>query len=170
MQLKIYLPVLGLATCAVLAAAGSNPAQILANAPLRFEPSSEHNPATFVARGARFQFEFSPHEAALRSGKKNVRLSFDGSNPSAHLEGAQLLQSTTNLYFGNDPSKWRRAVPNYGRLQIDELYHGIDLVYYGSGKELEYDLTVNPGADPRSIRLRLNAARVRSRWRSGGGA
>ena len=118
------------------------------------------NPGTFVARGARFQFEFSPHQAALRSGKKNVRLSFDGANPSARIEGAQLLQSTTNLYFGNDPSKWRRAVPNYGRLQVDGLYHGIDLVYYGSGKELEYDLTVKPGADPRSIRLRLNAARL----------
>jgi hypothetical protein len=160
MQLKIYVPVFCMAACTVLAAAEPNPAQILASAPLRFEPSSVDNPGTFVARGARFQFEFSPHQAALRSGKKNVRLSFDGANPSARIEGAQLLQSTTNLYFGNDRSKWRRAVPNYGRLQVDELYKGIDLLYYGSGKELEYDLTVKPGADPRFIRLRLNAARL----------
>ncbi len=160
MQLKIYVLVLCLAACSVLAAAESNPAKILASAPLRFEPSSADHPSTFVARGARFHFEFNPHQAALRSGKKNVQLSFDGANPSAHIEGAQLLPSTTNLYFGNDPSKWRRAVPNYGRLQVEELYHGIDLVYYGSGKELEYDLTVKPGSDPRLIRLRLNTARL----------
>ena len=30
----------------------------------------------------------------------------------------ELLHSTTNLYFGNDPSKWRQAVPNYGRVQV----------------------------------------------------
>ncbi len=160
MQLKICFSlvrgtVLCVAACACLAAAESNPTQILATAPLRFEPSSEDNPAAFAARGARFHFEFSPHQAILHSGKKDLRLSFDGANPSAHIQGAQRMNSTTNLYFGNDPSKWRRAVPNYGRVQVQELYRGIDLAYYGNGRELEYDLTVNPGADPECIRLRL---------------
>jgi hypothetical protein len=156
MQLKIYVTVLGLAASTGLAAAESNPAQILATAPLRFEPV----PEGFVARGASFHFGFSPHEAILRSGKKDVRLSFDGANPAAEIRGAQLLHSTTNLYFGNDPAKWRRAVPNYGRVQVDQLYRGIDLAYYGNGRELEYDLTVSPGGDPRFIRLRLDAARI----------
>jgi len=147
---------LGLAACACLAAAESGPMQILANAPLRFEPASESNAGTFVARGARFHFEFSPHQAILRNGEKDVRLSFDGANPAAHIEGAQLLRSTTNLYFGNDRSKWRPAVPNYGKVQVRELYRGIDLAYYGNGGELEYDLIVNPGADPQRIRLRLD--------------
>ena len=163
MQLKIYVPVLCLAACAGLAAAESTPAQILATAPLRFEPAPEgFEPGAkgFVARGARFHFEFSPHQAILRSGNKDVRLSFDGANPAAEIQGAQLLHSTTNLYFGNDRSKWRREVPNYGRVQVDELYRGIDLAYYGNGAELEYDLTVKPGADPRSIRLRMDAARL----------
>ncbi len=155
MQLKIYLPVLCVAACACLAAAESNPTQILATAPLRFEPSSVDHPATFIARGARFHFEFSPQQAILRSGKKDVRLSFDGANPAAHIQGEQRMNSTTNLYFGNDPSKWRREVPNYRRVQVQELYRGIDVAYYGNGKELEYDLTVNPGADPQRIRLRL---------------
>jgi hypothetical protein len=166
MQLKIcppflYRAFLGLAACVCLAAAESNPMRILANAPLRFEPASESNPATFVARGARFHFEFTPHQAILRSGEKDGRLSFDGANPAAHIEGAQLLRSTTNLYFGNDSSKWRRAVANYGRVQVQELYRGIDLAYYGNGGKLEYDLTVNPGADPQRIRLRLDGRDVR---------
>jgi hypothetical protein len=162
MQLKLRLSLMCLAAC-VCVAAESNPVRTLAMAPLRFEPSessSKSNPATFIARDARFHFEFTSHQAVLRSGSKDVRLSFEGSNPAAHIQGAQLLNSTTNLYFGNDRSKWRRAVPNFGRLEVPGLYRGIDLVYYGKGGELEYDLTVNPGADPQRIRLRLDSARV----------
>lgn len=163
MQL-IHLPLLGLAACAFLAAAESNPMQLLETAPLRFEPSglpAPSNPAKFIARGARFHFDFTPHQAVLRSGKKNLRLSFAGANPAAQIQASERLQSATNLYFGNDPSKWRRAVPNFGRLEVQGLYQGIDLAYYGNGGELEYDLTVNPGADPRRIRLRLNSDNVR---------
>ncbi len=153
-----------MAACVCLAAAESNPARTLETAPLRFEPSeaaSAHSPATFVARGARFRFEFTPQQAVLRNGKKDVRLSFDGANPAAHMEGAQPLRSTTNLYLGNDPSKWRHAIPNFGRLQVQGLYRGIDLAYYSNRGELEYDLTVNPGADPRRIRLRLKGEDAR---------
>jgi hypothetical protein len=41
------------------------------------------------------------------------------------------------------------------------LYRGIDLAYYGNGGELEYDLIVNPGADPQRIRLRLSGQDAR---------
>ena len=163
MQLNLRLTFLCLAACACLAAAESNPVRTLSIAPLRFEPadtSPADRPPTFVARDARFNFEFTAQQAVLRSGSKNVRLSFDGANPQAHIQGAQLLNSTTNLYFGNDRSKWRRAIPNFGRLDVPGLYRGIDLVYYGNGGELEYDLTVNPGADPQWIRLRLAGAHL----------
>lgn len=148
--------------CACLAAAEPDPVRMLATSPLRFEPlgpAFAGTSTTFVARGARFRFDFTPNQAILRGGKKkDVRLSFDGANRNAHIEGRQLLGSTTNLYLGNDPSKWRRAVPNYGRLEVQGLYRGIDLAYYGNGAELEYDLTVNPGADPRAIRLHLDSS------------
>ncbi len=140
------------------AAAESNAARILDTAPLRFEPTDRSG--SYVARGARFQFEFSANEARLRSGSKNVRLSFAGANPEARIEGTDLLRSTTNLYFGRDASAWRKGVPNYGKVRVDHVYRGIDLVYYGNGGQLEYDLTVQPGADPQSIRLRFDGARL----------
>jgi hypothetical protein len=158
MQLNLRFPFLCVAACACLAAAESNPTRVLATAPLRFEPAetaSADSPATFVARGERFRFEFTSRQAVLRSEKKDFRLTFDGANPAARIQGTELLRSTTNLYLGNDPTKWRRAIPNFGRLEVEGLYRGIDLAYYGNGGQLEYDLTVNPGADPQRIRLRL---------------
>lgn len=163
MQLKLYFPVLALAVCAHLAAADANPVRILAQSPLRFEPTAPNaaRGAKFIARGARFHFEFTPDQAVLRSGRKDVRLRFEGADHAARLEGEELLASTTNLYLGNDPSQWRHAIPNYGRVRVEQLYPGVDLDYYGNAGQLEYDLTVNPGADPQRIRLRLDGSDVR---------
>jgi hypothetical protein len=156
MQSKLLLSMLCLAACAFLAAAEPDAARILATAPLRFEPAPDGNAgAKFVARGARFHFEFTRDEATLRAGQRDIRLHFDGADQHAQISGAELEHSTTNLYFGNDPAKWRRGVPNYGRVQVQGLYPGIDLAYYSRGGELEYDLTVKAGANPRRIRLRL---------------
>ncbi len=156
MQSKFILSILSLAACGFLAAAEPDAARILATAPLRFEPTTDGSEAgKFVARGARYHCELTPDEADLRVDHKDIRLHFDGADQRAQISGTDLEHSTTNLYLGKDPAKWRRGVPNYSRVEVRGLYAGIDLAYYGNGGELEYDLTVKPGADPRRIRLRL---------------
>lgn len=157
MQLKVSL-LIAISAAGVCVASDTNPVGILDSAPLRFEPTGapRGNDPSFIARGAHFRFEFTPDQAILFSGKKDVRLTFEHANSAARIDGQGLLHSKTNLYFGNDPSKWRRDVPNYGRLGVSDLYPGIDLAYYGNGSELEYDLTVQPGADAQSIRFRLD--------------
>ena len=37
----------------------------------------------------------------------------------------------------------------------ENVYPGIDLVFYGTGREIEYDLVVHPGADPNRIRFSI---------------
>jgi hypothetical protein len=156
MQSKLLFPALCLAACGFLAAAEPDAARILATAPLRFEPAPDGSAdGKFVARGARFRFEFTRDAAALRVDHRDIRLHFEGADQRAQMSGAELENSTTNLYLGNDPAKWRRGIPNYGRVQVQGLYPGIDLAYYGNGGQLEYDLAVKPGANPRRIRLRL---------------
>lgn len=39
-----------------------------------------------------------------------------------------------------------------------EVYPGVDLSYYGNGRQLEYDFIVSPGADPGIIALHLQGA------------
>ena len=38
------------------------------------------------------------------------------------------------------------------------MYRGIDLVYYGNGRQLEYDFIVAPGSDPGVIALAFEGA------------
>ncbi len=148
--------------CGALTAASTpDAARILATAPLRFEPAANTSSNEFVARGARFRFSFTGKEATFQTGKRDIRLRFEGAAQGSHVEGIDMLRSKTAVYAGNDPSKWRRAIPNYGRLQVRDLYPGIDLVYYGNCGELEYDLNVKPGTDPNLIRLRLKGAHAR---------
>jgi hypothetical protein len=96
----------------------------------------------------------------LRSEQRDIRLHFDGAAAHASISGAELEPSTTNLYLGNDSAKWRHGVANYARLQVQGIYPGIDLAYYGNGAQLEYDLTVQPGANPRNIRFHLQGERA----------
>ncbi len=147
--------------CSALEAETSPDAlHILATAPLRFEPAPQNGPAPFVARGLRFRYDFAPSQATLHARGKSVRLQFEGATSGASIHGDEKLASKTNYYLGNDRSKWRTSVPNFGRLSVHNLYPGIDLVYYGRPSELEYDLSVKPGADPSSIRLRLTGSRA----------
>jgi hypothetical protein len=109
----------------------------------------------------RFHFSFERDGVALQTGGKTVRLRFQGAAPEARIQGIDKLRSTTNVFRGSDPRQWRAGIANYGRLQVQGLYPGVDLVYYGNGRELEYDMAVKPGADARQIRLRFEGTRAR---------
>jgi hypothetical protein len=87
-----------------------------------------------------------------------VRMKFVGANPRAAAREEEEQITKTNYFFGNDPSKWRTDIPNYGRVRYSGIYPGIDLVYYGSQSQLEHDFVVAPGADPACIRLSVIGA------------
>ena len=74
-----------------------------------------------------------------------------GANKNAHAAGTDQLPGTTNYFFGKDPRNWRTNVVNYRKVSYSEVYPGIDLVYYGNQRQLEYDFVVAPGSDPGAI-------------------
>jgi len=161
MKLRIFLIT---STCAAALSAGitrEDAVRILDMAPLRFEPAATGQPGRFIARGTKGNLSFASNQVTLRAGTKRLQLRFEGAAPNARVEPTDKLASVTALYLGNDPSKWRPSIPNYSRLQVRDLYPGIDLVYYGNAGQLEYDLTVKAGVDPRRIRLRLEGASAR---------
>jgi hypothetical protein len=76
----------------------------------------------------------------------------------APAEGVDELAGKVNYFNGNDPAKWRANVPTYGRVRYTEIYPGVDVVYYGNQRQLEYDFVVAPGSDARAVSLKFEGA------------
>jgi hypothetical protein len=92
-------------------------------------------PAEWIIRAHAYRVNFVD---ALRSVKIN------GNNPFADYK---------NYFLGNDPSRWATNVISYKNLQYQNIYRGVDLIFYGSGDKLKYDFIVKPGASTQIIQL-----------------
>ena len=88
----------------------------------------------------------------------HMRLAGSRADVEMRAEGPQ--SGTVNYLFGNDPKAWKTAIPGYARVASHGIYPGIDLIYYGNEKQLEYDFNVAPHADPSAIRLSFEGARL----------
>jgi hypothetical protein len=153
--------------------------------PLSFEANqgqTDHR-VRFLSHGSGYSLFLTPEEAVLTlqtgwtqkpgpkaeglqpfvGGKKLappaiLRMQLAGNNAKAGMVGLDELPGKSNYLIGNNPAKWRTGVPNYRKVAEDGVYTGINLVYYGTQRQLEYDFVVEPGADPRAIRLAFQGA------------
>jgi len=149
--------------------------------PLTFEANAGQvdRRVKFVTRGPGYSLFLTPTEAVLSIRKPNpaapadpkaavaaaaadehtvVRMKMVGANPAPAVSGEQKQPGVSNYFRGIDRSQWRANVPHYGRVRYDEVYPGVDVVYYGNQRELEYDFVVAPGADPDDIQLQFQGA------------
>ncbi|MDD2901980.1 MAG: SBBP repeat-containing protein [Syntrophales bacterium] len=76
-----------------------------------------------------------------------------GIDPAVEILAGEPLAGKVNFFRGNDPAKWRTNVPTYKSVLYREAYPGIDLKFYGAGKQLEYDLIIKPGANPKQVKF-----------------
>jgi uncharacterized repeat protein (TIGR01451 family) len=114
----------------------------------------------FLARGFGYGLFLTANEAVLKiqsSPKKAFALSMalDGANKDVSVVGTDELSGKSNYFIGNDPKKWHRNVSQFSRVRYQNVYPGIDLVYYGSQGRLEYDFEVAPGVDTKQVNLRF---------------
>jgi hypothetical protein len=79
-----------------------------------------------VKAGSEFAIRPEPVE------ELSLRLKLQNANPNAQLAGLDEQPGKSHYLIGNDPSQWRKNVPNYAKVAYDEVYPGIDLVYYGN--------------------------------------
>ncbi len=87
-----------------------------------------------------------------------LRMRFAGAKRAARIAGSGQLPGKVNYFIGNNPKQWRSDIPTYGRVRYQDVYPGISVVYYGTPGQLEYDLVIAPGADPRVIALDCQGA------------
>ncbi|HEU4770241.1 MAG TPA: SBBP repeat-containing protein, partial [Pyrinomonadaceae bacterium] len=96
-------------------------------------------------------------EANVREGTV-LRLKMLGANATSTVEGQDELPGKVNYFTGNDPANWHRNLATYKRAYFKNVYPGIDVVYYGNQRELEYDFVVAAGANPKLIRFTVEGA------------
>src|SRR6185503_16194730 len=150
-----------------------------ARLPLRFEANhGQTDPKVkFITRGRDFGLFLMPTESVLvlngtdvkpRAARKNgiakrrraaLRLKLANANPASAVEGVDELPGKSSYFLGKDVTRWRANIPNYSRVQYRDIYPGIDLIYYGNPRGLEFDFVVAPGADYRRIQYDIKGAR-----------
>lgn len=151
-------------------AAANSPTISLAKLPLRFEPNrGQSDPQVrFLARGSGYGLYLTSGGGSVmvlrRGGSASsaasvLRLDLVGANPEPKAVGADELAGKSHYFLGSDPAAWKTDVPQYARVELRDVYPGVDLTYYGNEGQIEYDFVVAPGADPKCIRFRVEGAR-----------
>ena len=132
--------------------------------PLAFEANrgQADAQAKYLARGAGYAVFLTPGEAVIslrdgRSARAVVRVRPVGANADARLVADEELPGVVN-YAGRAAGATPISAPTYARVRYADLYPGIDLVYYGRPRHLEYDFLLAPGADPDRIALAFDGA------------
>jgi hypothetical protein len=147
-------------------------------APLRFEANrgQAHKDVRFLSRGLGYSLYLTADEAVLVIAGQEMDMKRDVRSRRAHAKPAVLqmglvgaarrpvmsgldeLPGKANYFIGSDRTKWHTNVPTYAKVHYRGIYPGIDLVYYGNQRRLEYDFVVAPGADPKRIVLDFKGA------------
>ena len=151
-------------TSSVSEVAGARLRENYGKLPLSFEENRGQTDAhvKFLSQGNGYTLLLSPGAVELnlarsqRDGHAALRMSFPGAQRSPLVTGDGRQAAISSYFVGNDPAKWVSGAPNYARVRYQKLYPGVDLVFYGNQRQLEYDLVVAPGADPGAIRMQFD--------------
>ncbi len=128
----------------------------LARLPLAFEPNRGQAPqgVQFLTRAPGYLLQLSATEARLlvrgewpkelrqshgtaqgsndtpRYAPQELRLRWLGADSEAPATAEAELPGTVNYLKGSDPANWHTAIPTYEKVRYQDLYPGIDLLYY----------------------------------------
>lgn len=155
-----------------------HPQQVLSRIPLGFEPNiGQANQATrYLARGSGFWLLLGSSDVSLAVQSKKepftLKVEWIGGNRKPVTQGRDLLPGTSNYFLGAEPKDWYTNIPNYGRIEYQDVYPGIDFIFYGNHRQLEYDMVLKPDARLDSVKLRFTGATritVELEWLDGAG-
>ena len=147
------------AICALTASAAQGTAsRPLGALPLAFERNEGQldERVRYVTRGSGYEVFFTSDAARIvkrdGAGASVVDIRARGGR-DAIPEAGEPLPQRTNYIRGEQASDSFADIANFARITYRSVYSGIDLVYYGTDGELEYDFVVAPHADSTQIRL-----------------
>ena len=144
--------------------------------PLQFEPNEGQTDRRFdfLSRGGGYDVLLSPTETvlALKEGRRGkdgngrhvashaavLGMKLVGANAKAEPVGQGQSLSRVNYFVGGESPESHVDIPTFSGVRYDSVYTGVDVVYYGKQRELEYDFVVSPGGDANDIKLKFSGA------------
>ena len=140
--------------------ARQNAVQQLGKLPIYFERNQgQTDPSvSYLARagGTRLFLTRDSAVFSIRQGKGPeavVRMRTVNAQRGGLDEGFERMPGISNYFIGQDSKKWVTDVPQFAKVKRQGVYPGVDMVFYGNQRQLEYDFLVAPGADPSRIEL-----------------
>jgi hypothetical protein len=138
--------------------------EMRARLPLSFEANKGQTDSRvkFLARGPGYTLFLTPDEVILSAhdAAPALSISLAGARRQPEVTGLEKLPGQSHYFFGSDPRQWHSNVALYRKVRYEAVYPGVDVVYYGNQRQLEYDFHLAPGANPRTIRLAFRGARA----------
>jgi Beta-propeller repeat len=139
--------------------------------PMSFEANQgqTNSQVNFLSHGSGYGLFLTPTAAVLAldqgsstrvsgSSTNVLRMQLIGGNATARSVGLDAQAGTSNYFVGSDPTQWHTDIANYGRVEYQNVYRSIDLMYYGNQRQLEYDFVIAPGASPGAIQMAFQGA------------
>src|SRR5262245_45846037 len=113
-------------------------------------------PVRFSAR--RGGLTVALEERAIRLLEPEVRLVFEGCQEAVRVEGEDEAPGRTAFFRGKDPAAWRAGARSFRSVLYRGLHDCVDVRIREAGPSIEYDLLLEPGADPSGIAIRCEGA------------
>jgi hypothetical protein len=132
-----------------------------AKLPLSFEPNrGQTDPRVqFVSRGPGFTLYLAPGEAFLTGAADVLDMRLLDANSLAAVHGVEPLPAWSTTSPATIP---RSGMPEFlPSPRYAGVYPGIDLLFYGNQRQLEYDFVVAPGGDPKRIVWKIAGAALK---------
>jgi hypothetical protein len=82
-------------------------------------------------------------------------MEFSGASAKSTAVASGKLAAESSYFVGGDAREWHSGVSQFSTVKYVSMYPKIDVIYYGSERELEYDLIVAPSGDPGQVRMRF---------------
>ncbi len=151
----------------------------IASVPLFFEANQgQADPRVrFLSRSSGYTLFLTPEETVLvesaalpgagnKFGSRDskplprgvLRMKLLGANRAQEFVGIGELPGKVNYLIGNHPGGWHTGVALYSQVRAEQVYPGVDLLFHGDQKQLEYDFIVSPGADPNQVAFQIEGA------------
>src|SRR5580693_3547351 len=111
-------------------------------------------------RADKFGRRLTAFHADGKNSKSSVlRMELLGANAAPVFQGLQELPGKVNYLIGKNQTAWHTNVALFSEVQVAKVYPGVDLLFHGDQRQLEYDFVVAPGADAGRIGFKFRGAK-----------